>query len=188
MTRANKSMNNFSPKYLVMGFLYIRPMHGYELDKQLRLSLHEVWRIPQSQTYNILKNLEKENLVSTTHQEQEKRPDKDLLTLTSRGRAEFENWLFTPTPGRAKAIRVEFITRLFFAAHLSESLPFQIIREQADAIRACILDLKTRFALTPVNEVFNHMGLELRISQLEATLDWVEQSTKYFEENEINFQ
>lgn len=186
MTRAASPSGNLSPKYAVLGFLYIGPMHGYELDKQLRLSLHEVWHISQSQTYNILKHLEKEKLISTTHEQQEKRPAKDRLTLTDLGRAEFESWLYTPTPGRARAIRVEFITRLFFSARLSPDLPFQIIAEQAGAIRASLVDLRDRLTRIPGGQVFNRMGVEIRINQLEALLGWVEQSAHYFHEEKEN--
>ncbi len=158
-------------------------MHGYELDKQLRSSLREVWRISQSQTYNILKNLEKEGVISATHQEQDKKPDKDLLTLTEKGKAEFEYWLYTPTPGRARAIRVEFITRLFFAAHLSASLPNRIIQEQAETIRTSLKDLRMRFDLLPMDQLFNRLGLDLRIRQLETTLNWIENTSSFFHED-----
>lgn len=180
MSNSSIAASEFSPKYAVIGFLYIRPMHGYELHKHLEASLGEVWRISQSQAYNILKNLEKDNWITVTLQPQEKRPDRELLTLTDLGKIEFESWLYTPTPGSARAIRVEFISRLFFASNLSERLYFRLIQEQADTIRANLEDLHLRLLLIPANQVFNRMGLDLRISQLEAILDWVERSTQYF--------
>ena len=181
----SKSSNNaseLSPKYAVMGFLYIRPMYGYELHKYLKTSLYEVWHISQSQAYNIIKNLEKDNWITTTIQTQEKLPDRELLALTQYGTTAFETWLNTPTPGSARAIRVEFITRLFFASHLGEGQYFRLIKEQGDNIRTSLEDLYSRLSLIPTDLVFNRMGLELRISQLTAILDWVENSTKYFKE------
>lgn len=182
MAKSSKNASELSPKFAVLGFLYIHPMYGYELHKHLNTSLREVWHISQSQAYNIIKNLEKDNLITITVQPQEKRPDRELLELTQNGVTAFETWLYSPTPGSARAIRVEFITRLFFASHLGERQYFKLIQEQSDSIRTSLEDLYSRLSLIPSDLVFNRMGLELRISQLKAILDWVESSTKYFKE------
>jgi len=182
MPKSSNNSSELSPKYAVLGFLYIRPMYGYELHKHLQTSLREVWRISQSQAYNIIKNLEKDNWITTTIQVQEKLPDRELLALTQNGTSAFETWLYAPTPGSARAIRVEFITRLFFASHLGEKQYFRLIQEQSDSIRTSLEDLYSRLSTIPSDLVFNRMGLELRISQLKAILDWVLSSTKYFKE------
>ena len=182
MPRSSQASSELSPKYAIMGFLYIRPMHGYDLHKHLQTDLGEVWRISQSQAYNIIKNLEKAGSITTNLQHQDKRPDKELLKLTTDGRAEFEKWLYTPTPGSARALRVEFITRLFFASNLSENLYLKLFQEQADSIRCSLDDLHKRLSTIPPAQVFNRMGIELRISQLGAILDWVETSIQYFSE------
>ena len=182
MSKSSSNASELSPKYAVMGFLYIRPMYGYELHKHLKTSLREVWHISQSQAYNIINNLEKDNWITAKTQPQEKLPDRELLALTQNGTIAFETWLFAPTPGSARAIRVEFITRLFFASHLGESQYFRLIQEQSDSIRISLEDLYSRLSIIPSDLVFNRMGIDLRISQLKAILDWVENSTKYFKE------
>ncbi|NPV75525.1 MAG: helix-turn-helix transcriptional regulator [Anaerolineae bacterium] len=177
-----KATSELSPRYVVMGFLYIYPMHGYDLHKHLEANLHEVWRISQSQTYNILKYLKKEGLVTATLQQIEKRPDRELLTLTDSGKIEFEAWLFAPTPSSSRAIRVEFITRLFFASNLSEHLCSHLIQEQANALRIHLEGLYARLNTIPRDQIFNRMGLELRIEQLKSVLSWVENAMEYFVE------
>lgn len=179
-TRSSTNASGLSPKYAVMGFLYLRPMHGYELHKSLETSLREVWRISQSQAYNILKNLEKDHRISVTLQPQAKRPDKELLTLTELGKGEFEAWLYRPTPGSARAIRVEFLTRLFFAQKINSDLLLRLIQEQAGSIRANLIDLHARLDAVPSEQIFNRMGLDLRIRQLETIRDWVERSAQSF--------
>ena len=180
MAKTSNAASELSPKYAVMGFLYLHPMHGYELHKHLAADLYEVWHISQSQAYNILKHLEKENFVTLSHQAQEKRPDKELLTLTNAGRTAFETWLYTPTPGSARAIRVEFISRLFFASQINTSLCTRLIEEQTKTIQAHLRNLRARLSLIPPAQVFNRMGLDLRIRQLEGILDWMEKSAEYF--------
>lgn len=180
MPKSFPNASGLSPKFVILGFLYFRPMHGYELHKHLETSLREVWHISQSQAYNILKNLEKDQWITVTPQPQDKRPDKELLSLTDLGKNEFEAWLYHPTPGSARAIRVEFLTRLFFASHISDHLHLRFIQEQADSIRASLVDLRLRRSSIPSDQIFNRMGLDLRIGQLEAILNWVERCPQYF--------
>lgn len=182
MPKSSLSASELSPKYAIMGFLYIRPMHGYDLHKHLETDLHEVWRISQSQAYSIIKNLEKDCCITTILQHQDKRPDRELLELTESGKTEFEKWLYTPTPGSARAIRVEFITRLFFASNLSESLYSRLLQEQADTVRADLERLNKRLSALPENRVFNRMGLDLRIRQLTSVVEWLEDCHQYFKE------
>lgn len=180
MTKQLPTASELSPKYALLGFLYLRPMHGYELHKHLATDLHEIWRISQSQAYNILANLKKDGWITATLQPQEKRPDRELLTLTDLGKTKFETWLTTPTPGSARAIRVEFITRLYFAASLNASLCSRLIQEQADTIRTQLEVLSQRLNAIPPDLIFNRMGLDLRIRQLKSVLEWVEDAMKYF--------
>jgi PadR family transcriptional regulator AphA len=182
MLKSSPSASELSPKYALLGFLYIHPMHGYDLHKHLETDLREVWHISQSQAYNILKNLEKDDWITATLQTQAKRPDRELLALTERGKVEFENWLYTPTPGSARAIRVEFITRLFFASNLSENLCSRLIQEQADTIRGDLEKLVKRLSVLPTDQIFNRMGLELRIRQLTSVMEWLENCHQYFVE------
>ncbi len=182
MKKHSNAASELSPKYVVIGFLYIQPMHGYDLHKHLETNLCEVWHISQSQTYNILKSLIRDNWIAVTLQPQEKRPDKELLSLTDLGRAEFETWLYTPTPGSARTIRVEFISRMFFAASLNENLCSRLIQEQADTIRLDLEKLSKRSSALPADQIFNRMGIDLRIRQLKSVLDWVEDCYHYIEE------
>lgn len=182
MSKSLPSSSELSPKYAILGFLYMRPMHGYDLHKHLATDLHEVWHISQSQAYNIVKQLEKAGWITATHQQQDKRPDRELLGLTELGRTEFETWLYTPTPGSARAIRVEFITRLFFASNLSENLCSRLIQEQADTIRSHMSALYQRLDAIPQDQIFNRMGLDLRIRQLDSVLTWMENASEYFVE------
>jgi DNA-binding PadR family transcriptional regulator len=172
-----------SPKYAILGFLYIRPMHGYELHKHLEVDLHEVWSISQSQAYNILKLLEKDGWITTTMVSQDKRPDRAIMSLTPAGQAGFEHWLYTPSPGNAQAIRVDFITRLYFASQIDANLCSRLVQEQAITIQNRIEELRQRLATLSAGQVYNRLGLQLRIRQLGSILEWLEECHASFEEN-----
>jgi len=167
---------DLSPHFALLGFLYFQPMHGYDLHKQLQANLREVWRISQSQAYTILKRLEKDAWIRSTPQPdpEGKRPERSCFELTPVGRAGFESWLFTPTPSSARALRVEFLTRLFFASHISSDLTSRLLQEQSAATHTDLAGLRRRFDQIPANQIYNRLGIELRIRQLVALLEWMD--------------
>lgn len=172
----SSSIGGLSPKYVIMGFLYFRPMHGYDLHKNLSSDLHEVWHVSQSQVYSTLKNLTRRGLIVSVHLAQGKRRGRDLYSLTDHGKSEFITWLHQPTPVSARSIRVEFTSRMYFASQLSRELCIQLIKEQAEYTRTVITELNSRSQWIPSTQLFNRMGLDLRIRQLKNVLDWVEHS------------
>lgn len=174
MAKLLSPASEISPQYALLGFLYFQPMHGYDLHKQLEANLRELWRISQSQAYAILKRLERDGWIVATSQPQEKRPDRACYSLTALGKACFESWLYQPTPSSARAIRVEFLTRLFFASQMGEDIPSRLMQEQAAMTRRSLGQLQTRLKDLPPDQTINRLGLELRLRQLIATLEWLD--------------
>lgn len=168
------SVGGLSPRYVILGFLYFRPMHGYDLHKHLSSDLHEIWHVSQSQVYSVLKNLTRRGLVGSIHLPQGGKRGRDLYSLTDQGKSEFLHWLHHPTAVSARSIRVEFTSRMYFASQLSRELCVRLIKEQAEYTREAITELKARYQWIPPTQLFNRMGLDLRIRQLNNILDWVE--------------
>lgn len=169
----NQNASDLSPQYALMGFLYLGPMHGYDLHRSVESNLREVWRISQSQAYNILRRLQKEGLIQSNQQPQEKRPDRQMLSLTEAGHLCIDKWLYTPTPASARALRVDLLTRLFFASQLDDDVCSRLIQEQALATVKDIEALNHRLLNVPSHQTINLLGLELRIRQLSVMLDWL---------------
>lgn len=170
-----------SPEYALLGFLYEGPNHGYTLHQQLVNELGHVWHVSQSQTYNILKRLETQEFISSVTVEQEKLPPIHFLELTGLGRRRFEDWLQTPSGSSMRAIRSDFISRLYFAQKLfPEMVPAMIEAEFADVNTALAIMEKDRNAVPP-EQTFNHLGLDLRVRQLHSVCDWLIECRKTFE-------
>lgn len=163
-----------SPKYTVLGLLYFQPMHGYDLHRKLESDLHEIWRISQSQVYTLLKRLEAEGLLYASQQIQEKRPDRTCLYLTEDGKKTFLTWLDTPTRPSSRAIRVEFLSRLYFASRMGKDKFDQLVIEQINATQKDLQRLQEKYDATPEQELFSRLGLELRMRQITSILDWLE--------------
>jgi DNA-binding PadR family transcriptional regulator len=162
-----------SPEYALLGFLYEQPNHGYILQKQLVTELGHVWHVSQSQTYAILKRLVNQGDISSSILEQKKLPARQLLELSSRGRRRFIEWLQTPSGGSVRAIRLEFITRLYFAQKLNPELIQTMIEDESADINAALTRLEMARAAIPPEQPFNRLSLDLRIRQLHSVRDWL---------------
>jgi DNA-binding PadR family transcriptional regulator len=169
----NRVNSRISPEYVLLGFLYTHPSHGYELHKRLLNEFGNIWHANQSQTYNILKRLEAQGYITSTFMEQEKLPPRQLLQITDTGLGRFESWLDQPTKSSVHAIRVEFVTRLYFMQlYYPQNTP-DMIRVQIDVVNAGLNQLHEDLADLPDGQTFNRLALELRIKLLSSVISWL---------------
>ena len=166
--------SDISPEFPLLGFLSQAPSHGYDLHLRLEDELNGVWNLSQSQVYNILKRLEANGDVHAEVQEQDAAPAKRLLSLTPSGRERFEAWLREPTPGSVRALRMEFLTRLYFARQQDTQLALHLIEEQDRALQNDVKRLGAIYGELPPSQFLNQLSLQLRIRQLDSCLVWLE--------------
>jgi DNA-binding PadR family transcriptional regulator len=167
------SIGSVSPEYALLGFLSLDSAHGYELHQKLTAELGQVWHLSQSQIYSILNRLERKGLIQGTLQEQKKLPPKRLYKLTTAGQERFDDWLGSSSRPSARVIRIEFITRLFFAYSRDPDMAVQLVEEQIADTQARLQQLEDIQFTQPTGKIFNQMGLDLRIRQLNSILDWL---------------
>ena len=162
-----------SPEFVLLGFLNRQPAHGYDLHQRLTEELGQIWHISLSQTYNILKRLEAKGFIVGVVQAQDKAPARRRFRLTQAGRRRFEEWLSAPSEPSARAIRVEFLTRLYFIYTTTPEAARDLIEAQIGQTQAGIARLTTVLAELPSDQTFNQLGLDLRLRQLTSMLDWL---------------
>lgn len=167
----HRRTSGLSPEYALLGFLDQSPAHGYDLHQKLIDQLGEIWHVSLSQTYNILTRLEEQGFIQGKTQEQEKRPAKRHFRLTAAGRKRFENWLSSVSACSVRAIRVEFMTRLYFLYIRNPTDAVLLIDTQTTALQNYIEVLKERMNAIDKNQIFNRMGMSLRIRQLESLVE-----------------
>ena len=173
MLRKTKASGPLSPEYALLGLLREKPDHGYELHLRLARDLGEVWHVSQSQVYNILNRLEAHGYVSPTVKKQFHLPDRRLLRLTAAGRRRFDAWFGAPPSAGVKAIRVEFLSRLYFAQRLHPEAVPGLIEAQTGEVRAALERLQRALDACPPDQVYGRLGLEFRLRQLDSVLGWL---------------
>jgi PadR family transcriptional regulator AphA len=180
MPRTPVSHRSRSPEYALLGFLYLQPNHGYELHRLLIAELGQAWHVSQSQTYAILKRLETQGYISSTTVEQEKLPAIQNRSISPTGRQRFEAWLETPSGSSVRALRLEFITRLYFAQKLAPERIIPMLDAQTAEIQNALARLEASLAFLSDGQKFNRLSLQLRIQQLKSILDWLVECRKVF--------
>jgi DNA-binding PadR family transcriptional regulator len=176
----NRSNRRLSPEYALLGFLYKLPSHGYELHQRLQAEFGNIWHASQSQIYNIIRRLEVQGYIISNFVEQKRLPPRQLLHITVSGITRFETWLKNPTVSSVHAIRVEFVTRLYFMQLYFPQKTPDMIRVQIDTVNAGLNELHKDLANLPDNQTVNRLALELRIKLLSSVISWLNECKEAF--------
>ncbi|MDP2965750.1 MAG: PadR family transcriptional regulator [Pelolinea sp.] len=110
-------MNNIDDfKISFLGFLSLKPMHGYELHKQVTdlSGFGIVWKIKIGKLYTMLNKLEKEGLIKSTFTKEGNRPVRNEFSITPTGENIYETWLISPV-NRGRDFRIIFLLKLYFS-------------------------------------------------------------------------
>jgi len=85
-----------SVKFAILALLYQQPMHGYEIGKQLQLTVDAEWDIKPGQIANTLARLKEADLVDYEVVAVNDAPDRKVYRLTEAGLAELKTMYLTP--------------------------------------------------------------------------------------------
>ena len=173
-------MSNISPEFALLGFLLAEPCHGYDLHQKFQSELGNVWRLSQSQAYAILKRLEARGDISSQLVEQDKLPARQMLHITPTGKRRFEEWLHA-SGHNARAIRLEFLTRLHFTRQHYPEQAAKVYASQCAEIQASLERLENLLAHLPPDQPYNHLSLDLRLRQLKLIQDWMQEIQAQFD-------
>lgn len=174
VSTSSSRRTTLSPEYALLGLLTAKPAHGYELHQRLSTELGQIWHISLSQAYNILKRLEGSGYVTGADEEGSGAPARRVFTLTPAGRQHFAGWMAKPSSCSVHVIRLEFITRLYFAAPSGSAAVEELITRQTAAVQAGLECLQKTLVEIPADQVYNRLGLELRLQQLQSILAWLQ--------------
>jgi DNA-binding PadR family transcriptional regulator len=174
-------IGTLSPEMALLGQLFGAPGHGYDLHRKVVSDLGQVWHLSQSQAYSILKRLETQGDISAEEIIQERLPSRQLLSMTEQGHKRFLDWLEAPSGGSTRAIRMEFVTRLYFLRiYMPAKLPEAFERQRAEA-KDHIERLKQTQSELPGEQIYNRMSLDLRLKQLNTVLEWLDEYQHSFQ-------
>jgi DNA-binding PadR family transcriptional regulator len=159
--------------------------HGYDLARYFSSEepLGAIVHLEPGMLYHHLKKLSKAGWVTAKVEQQGTRPPRQVYQLSEAGRDELHRWLAEPVE-RTREIRLDFLVKLFFALRTESGLAGQLFQHQRDTLERNAAKLsEQKQALAARNEVdaqerdFTLAVLELRRSQTEAALAWLDEQS-----------
>lgn len=174
MAPSSAASSDLSPEYVFLGLLEQGACHGYELHERLQRDLGHIWRISMSQMYGILKRLEARKEIEGEWEPQETRPDRRRLKLSPAGKSRFESWLASPVGPSVRALRLGFVTKLYFAHRRGDAFVGTLIAAQEASLQAGVERLRSELQDIPSEEIFARLAVQMRITQLEASRRWLQ--------------
>jgi DNA-binding PadR family transcriptional regulator len=156
--------------FCVLGVLHDGPAHGYNLGRELKARLGEIWRLHTSHIYALLAGLEKDGLVHHERVDQESRPAKKVFRITDQGRVVFHMWVRSPVMN-VRDLRLEFLTKLHFAQSLSPTALEDFIAGQLSVCHSDERHLMKSRRLCKTD--MERAALDFRLAMLNAVKTWL---------------
>lgn len=163
--------SSISPEPALLGFLLERPLHGYDIHKQVLQHFGIIWRLEMSQMYAILKTYADRGWIEMHLQSQTARPSKKVLKLTALGKRAFEEWMQKQARGM-REFRVDFFLRLYFARAAGAAEAKKLIARQMASIKHEQQAMMARDDLA--QDDFFQLTRDFRVHQLGTILKWLE--------------
>lgn len=163
-----------SVKHALLALLYQRPMHGYELGKQLNLAISADWDVKPGQIASTLTRLNESGLVDYEVMESSDAPDRKVYAITDKGIEELRAWYLTPEVREYRlgdTFYIKLVLSLIHGPVTSEQVLmvqrrelYQQLHEVTELRRRADLQTQLPWALL----------LDSAIMHLEADLRWIE--------------
>lgn len=173
MASKDHRTGNLSPEFALLGFMIAGPSHGYDLHQRFTTELGHIWHVSQSQVYAVLKRLEQRGDITSQVVEQDKLPARQKLRITAQGRQRLFEWLEFGIAKNSRSIRLEFLTRLYFAQLHRPEIIGSIYNKQLAEIELAVERLESLLEHLPSEQIYNRLSLDLRLQQMRLIQNWM---------------
>lgn len=157
---------------VVLGFLMDECMSGYDIKRRFEVSVANFFEASFSGIYPALRKMEKDGLITKDVVIQEGKPNKNIFSITERGRKAFLAYL--ESPSQATVIHADILVRLFFGKYASRG---QIEKWIADELRRTEENYRslchTKETAHDCLDSFEAMTLEYGIANAQFVREWI---------------
>jgi PadR family transcriptional regulator, regulatory protein AphA len=161
-------------EYILLGLLHQRPMHGYDLHKEIasREGIALIWSIKQSHLYALLDKLEAQGMLTSTLVPGEAHPLRKEFRLTEAGQQAFSSWVQNPVR-HPREMRQDFLARLYFALQISPQAAAHLIHQQQAVCHSWLQGLDQSERLLGEDRDFERSVYAFRTTQIAGMLEWL---------------
>ena len=165
-------------KYVILGWLHIEPMSGYDLRERIASSTGYFWHESFGSIYPALARLESEGLIEPVAGNAG-HPSRRVYRTTHAGRAQLRTWLEGPYTRTLS--RNEFVLKVFFGSLLQpQRLREHVLRYRDEHVRARtdLAAIESRLAADVEHPSTSSRLLTVRLGLrlCDATLAWCDEA------------
>lgn len=156
---------------VILGMLMKKSLTGYEIKHLLEELLSYFYKSSYGTIYPMLNRMEKEGQITKENVIQEGKPNKNVYTITTKGREYFHNYLLGPI--EEDSSKSDFLMRLYFGEFVGyDKLIAWLKQAQVDGLRK-LKELQTKYSLHkeemhPAQMVCIQIGIKEYSAKLEA--------------------
>ena len=162
-----------SLRYALLGLLAVEPASGYDLKRAINRSTYFIWNATGPQIYNTLHSLRGEGFLTSKALAQTGKPDKQIHTITTSGRAALKDFMSKPI--RTSVTRDEVLLRIFFGNFADKKSIKRELEAYLDRIgkeRAFMEATEARVTAHPGGKHearrFQLLSLRMKVAQIRA--------------------
>jgi PadR family transcriptional regulator, regulatory protein AphA len=171
-------------EYAVLGLLTFGERSGYELDKLTRRSIGYFWRPAKSKIYAILPRLVERGLATATSVVQERRPDKQLYSITSAGEDALREWLDSRETDLTESRGL--LLKLFFGGYAdSAALREQVVERRRLAVQKLAELEEIESTIDRSEDFFPYLTLVHGFEVTRATIAWTDEVLKLLDRKQV---
>ncbi|MBA4383843.1 MAG: hypothetical protein C0410_03845 [Anaerolinea sp.] len=163
-----------SSEFALLGFLYEKPTHGYDLHKLITDpdGIGLIWNVKMSNLYAYLDKLDKKGYIHGTMQPGDAHPTRMEYQITNEGKTAFEIWLDSIVQ-HPRDFRQEFMLRYFFLLKYQPQKVMTLCKRQHDECSTWLSN--TLAELIKVNEEnhFKKSVVQFRINNIQSIINWL---------------
>ena len=169
-----------SLKFAVLAALHEQPATGYDLTRNFRTRMANVWNASHQQIYRELAKMTEAGLLEVEDVPQEGRPDRRIYRLSEGGKTALQVWLAQPQ--KRPPTRDPLLVKLFGGDLVdAASLEAEIYRHRENWTRELrrYREMETEYFSDPEQVPFRYrlqqLALRKGILSMEANLAWAEE-------------
>ncbi|WP_169084176.1 PadR family transcriptional regulator [Paenibacillus sp. PL91] len=159
---------------VILGMLMKRSLSGYEIKQLFEDIFSYFYSSSYGTIYPMLHRLEKEELITKENVLQEGKPNKNVFTITEKGKSQFSNYLHSPV--EPDAIKSDFLMRLYFGQFVEPDVVIHWLNKAQEQTQKQLDELSEKYAIYKDDMHPAHMiCIEIGIKEYRAKLDTIQE-------------
>jgi PadR family transcriptional regulator, regulatory protein AphA len=163
-----------SSEFALLGFLYEKPTHGYDLHKLITdpEGIGLIWNVKMSNLYAYLDKLDKKGYIHGTMQPGDAHPTRMEFQITEKGKVAFEQWLPSIVQ-HPRDFRQDFMLRYFFLLKYQPKNVNDLIKRQHNECSIWLTNTMNELKKVDNQNQFKKSVVQFRIDQIQSIINWL---------------